>query len=885
MLRRIRMVLRSLVDRAGTERDMNDELRFHIEQEAESYVRQGMPPQEAMRRARLAFGSVDEARERHRDQRGSRGLEDLVGDIRYAVRTLWRDRALAFAGVATLALGIGAITAVFSAVDAVMLRELPFRQPSRLVQVWEENPDRGWHENVVAPANYVDWRESAAGFEGMAAYTDYQSNVTLLGHGEPRLLTAAYTTGNFLAVLGVRPQLGRGFDPADDWDNGQRPALLSDRVWRTVFGADPEIVGKSLSTGGTRPWEIVGVMPAGFSLPSPNTDVWFPMLWGSAYRESIGFRRAHWIRVVGRMKPGISVAQADASLQTVVRRLQDDYPATNTRMGAGITPLHEWIVGDTRLPLIVLLSAAGVLLLIACANVGNLLLVHALGRSRDISLRFALGATRRRVASQALAESLVLSAIGGMAGLAVGWAGAKALMTMQPAGLLPITEIRIDERVFLFALAVTTLSGLAFGIAPALMSTRQSPANALHGGSRTVTGGAVRRWGRWLVVGEIGLAVILTIGAGLLLRSYERLSSVPAGFDARGVLTASVNIPGSGYNTPARVKDFYQSLVERAAGLPGVEQAAAIRALPVTQPSWSSSFAVRGRPPMEQATDVLHREVLGPYFQVMRVPLIAGRAFAPTDRDGAPQVVVINEAFAKQYFPNEDPIGQQITYDHVPGPGAVWRTVIGVVGSERQGSLAVPARPEIFAHFVQDETRAMHLVVRAAPGTEPAALAPSVRRLVADLDSLLALNSLRPMTEVHAEATSRERFISVLVLVFATSGVALALVGVFGVLAQLVQSRWREMGIRLALGAQRSDVRWMIAAHGARLLAAGILAGVLIALGATQVLESLLFEVRPTDTVTYLGVVVAVAIAGMLAAWLPAWRASAANPASTLRSD
>ncbi|MEX2179298.1 MAG: ABC transporter permease [Gemmatimonadaceae bacterium] len=885
MLKALRLRLRALFDRSGTERDLDDELRFHIEQEAARHARAGLPAEEALRRARIAFGSMESAREAHRDQRGSRGVEDVLADVRYAARALWRDRALAVAGIVTLALGIGATTAVFSAVDAVMLRELPFREPSRLVQIWVENPDRGWHKNVVAPANYLDWRDRAGAFEGVAAYTDYQATVTLLGRDEPTLLTAAYTTGNFLGVLGVRPQQGRGFEPGDEWDNGQRPVIISDRVWRTHFGADPGVVGQSMSLGGSRPWQIVGVMPAGFSLPSPGTDVWMPMLWRPDQREAVSFRRAHWLRVVARMQPGVTPTQANASLQTVVRQLQAEYPATNTRMGAGITPLHEWIIGDTRMPLLVLLSAAGLLLLIACANVGSLLLVHALGRSRDVSLRFALGATRGRVARQAVTESLVLSGLGGIAGLAIGWAGAKALMAMQPAGMLPITEIAVDVRVFLFALALTTLSGLAFGMAPAVMATRQSPANALNSASRTVTSRPIRRWGRWLVMGEVALAVTLTIGAGLLLRSFERLSRQPAGFDPEGVLTASLSIPGTRYATPASVKDFYQQLVERAGALPGVELAAAVRALPVTEPSWSSSFAVRGRPPMEQAADVLHREVLGPYFQVMRVPLVAGRTFAASDRDGAAQVVVINDAMARQYFPGEDPIGQQITYDRVPDSTSVWRTVIGVVGSERQGGLAMPARPEIFAHFFQDETSRMHLVMRAESRTDPAALAQPVRRLVRDLDSLLALNSLRPMTEVHAHATSRERFTSVLVLVFAITGVLLALVGVFGVLAQLVQARWREMGIRLALGAQPSDVRGLIAGHGARLLIPGIAAGVLVALATTRVLGSLLYEIRPTDWATYVIVALLVALTGMFAAWLPAWRAGRANPVSTLRAD
>ena len=884
-LKAMLMRLRALFDRAGAEADLDDELRFHLERQTQLYMRQGMSPDEAHRRARLALGGVESTKESYRDARGTRGFEDLVGDVRYAIRTLWRDRALATAGVVTLALGIGATTAVFSAVNAVMLRDLPFTDADRLVQVWEENSDRGWYRNVVAPSNYLDWRERVQAFEGAAGYTDWLSNVTLLGRGEPQLLTATYVTGNFLSVLGVRPQLGRGFEAADDWDSGQRPAIISSRVWRTHFRADPSIIGKSMSLGGRVPWQIVGVMPDGFAFPTPTTDLWLPMLWGRTDPTHVSFRRAHWMRVVARLKPGISEESANASLQTVVKQLQGEYPQTNTRMGAGITPLHDWIVGDTRRPLIVLLLAATVLLLIACANVGNLLLVHALNRARDVSLRFALGATRVRVARQALTESLVLSATGGIAGFALGWIGARALLAMQPEGMLPVTEITLDYRILFFAIALTAVSGILFGMAPAVMATRQSPAQALNSGGRTVTSGRARRWGRFLVVGEVALAVMLTVGAGLLLRSYDRLSKVPPGFDPSGVLTTSLSIPSSRYDSVTNVIAFYSSLVERVEALPGVERVAAVGQLPATVFSWSSNLAIAGRPPMEQSADILHREVIGDYFRVMRVPLLSGRTFGESDVLGAPLVVMVNEALARQYFAGQNPIGQRITFDRVPDSTSHWREIVGVVGNEHQASLAMPARPEIFAPWQQEWRRAMTLVVRMKSGQDPLALAQPVRKTVRDLDSLLAINSIRPMTDVHSEAMSRQRFTSTLVLVFALTGIMLALVGVFGVLAQLVQSRSREMGIRMALGAQRSQVKWLVVRHGATLLAGGIVAGLAVALGTTRVLTTLLFEVQPTYALTYGAVALLIGVAGMLAAWVPARRASSADPALALRAE
>jgi predicted permease len=886
MLKSIRMRLRALFDRSDIEAEMDEELRFHIEQQTNLYIQQGMSGEDAERKARLVFGGVDFARESHRDNRGTRRIEDTVADVRYALRTLWRDRGLSVAGVLTLALGIGGTTAVFSAVNAVMLRELPFAQPERLVAVWEENPERNWHKSVVAPANYLDWRERVKSFDGLAAYTDFLTNVTLLGEGEPRLLTAAYTTGNFLAVLGVTPVVGRGFDVGDDWDEGQRPVILSYRLWQTQFRGDTAVVGRTISFGDSRPWQIVGVMPEDFAVPAPTTDIWMPLLWPRGDRGEVWFRRAHMIRVVGRLKPGVSHEAATAELRTVAKQLEREYPATNLRMGAGITPLRDWIIGDTRRPLVVLMSAAAILLLIACANVGNLLLVHALGRSRDVSLRFALGATRGRVARQALTESLVLSAAGGAAGFAVGWVGARALLAMQPTGMLPVTEIALDVRVLSFAIAVTTLSGLLFGTAPAVFSTRRSPADALSSGGRTFTGGRVRQWGRHLVVAEVALAVVLTVGAGLLLRSYDRLSNVPTGFDPNGVLTVTLSIPQTRYDSASKVVNFYRSLIERVQAMPGVERVAAVRQLPVTGGSWSSGIAIAGRPPLRQ-TDILRREVLGDYFRAMRVPLIRGRTFTNADTREAERVVVVNDALVKEFFPNEDPIGLRITFGRIPDSTSVWRTIVGVVGSERQGSLAQPARPEIFAPLQQEQDlrRGMTIVARMQPGRDPLSIAQPVRRAVRDLDSLLAITALRPMTEVHSDAMSRERFISALVLAFAATGIALALVGVFGVLAQLVHTRWREMGIRLALGAQRSQVRWLIVGHGARLLALGIAGGLAVAVGATRVLATLLYEVTPTDALTYAAVAVVIGMAGIVAAWIPALRASTANPATTLRSE
>ncbi|HET9423920.1 MAG TPA: ABC transporter permease [Gemmatimonadaceae bacterium] len=885
MLKRLRMAVRGLVERTAADRELDEELRFHLEREAELYIARGMAPAEARRRARVALGGVEPTKEIYRDGRGTRAIEEIGADLKYAFRALRRDKPLAIAGILTLALGIGATTAVFSAVNAVMLRDLPFGNSSELVALWEENKARGWYKNVVAPANYLDWSEQATTFTGMAAYTDYGTNVTLLGQGEPRLLSATSVTGNFLSVLRVVPALGRGFEDADTWDDGQRPAIISHRLWQSQFGGDSSIIGRLVSLGGASRWQIVGVMPAGFSFPLPATDVWLPTLFAREGRTAVSFRRAHWLRVVGRMKPGVTPERALADLQVVIRKLQTEYPATNAQMGGGLTPIREWIVGDAGRPLVILLAASTVLLLIACVNVGNLLLVHAVGRAREMSLRFALGASRPRVVRLAIAQSLLLSSLGGAIGVALGWIGARALIAMQPQGLLPITEIPLDHRVWIFALALATVSGIVFGVAPALLATRQAPADALGAGSRSVAGGGARRWARHLVVGEVALASLLLVGASLLVRSYRNVAALPPGFSADDVLTAGVAIPASRYDSASRVIAFYHTLLARVAAQPGVDKVAGVRQLPTAGPSWSSSMAVRGRPPMPEGADVLHREVLGDYFGVMRVPVLRGRTFTPADGPEAGPVVVINDALARLYFPGENPIGRQIAFDRVPDSASVWRTIVGVVGDERQASLTEPPVPEIFAPFEQDESRQVMLVVRAETGRDPVSLAGGVRRSVRDLDSLLALTSLRPMTEVHSSAMSRQRFMSVLVFVFAGSGLLLAIVGVFGVLTQVVQSRSREMGLRIALGADPGQVGWLIVKHGLRLVIPGIVCGLAIAAGATRVLTSLLYGVGPMDPLSYVVSTVILVGLGATAAAIPATRASLSNPAVTLRAD
>lgn len=875
--------LRAVARRRATERELDEEIAFHLEQEFRKNVALGMTGDEARRRALVEFGGLAQTREAHRDAYRPRRLEELHADVRYALRTMGRNPALAGAAILTLALGVGANTAIFSAVNAVVLRPLPFAAPERLFMLWEENPEKGWYQQTAAPANVVDWAEQVDAFAGVAAYSDILGGgVTLTWSGRPQSVDVANVTGNFFDVLGVHAALGRTFTEAETWSTGTRIAIVSHRLWRDVLGSDPRVVGRSIDVGG-RGVQVVGVMPAGFAFPSEGVDLWTPMAWDPANRGEVWFRRAHWVRPIARLERGVSREAANAQLQAVVARLQRQYPATNQAMGAGMTPLHEFLVGDTRLPLLVLLAAVVILLLIACANVGNLLLVQASGRERETALRLALGAGRERLVRQALADSLVLSVLGGAGGVALGWWGTRALQALQPAGLLPVSRFDLDWSVLAYVAAITTASGLLFGLAPAIWSGHRHPVEILKEGGRSGSEGRrVRRWGERLVIAEVAMALVLTVGAGLLVRSLLRLQRVDPGFDSRGVLAATVSLPAARYDSRDRVLGFVHELEQRLRSVPGVEAAGAASQLPLTFLSWTSDFTVAGWPGGEYGTEVVHRRVTPGYFPVMRVPLLRGRLLTTGDDVGAPPVVLINEALARRYFRGQDPIGRRMTFDRVPDSSSVWRTIVGVVGSEHQTALGTPAMIEVYEPLPQSLATRLSFVVRT-PG-DPTALG-AVRRAVAAADPNLAIMALESMERVRARSLARERFLTTLLLVFAGVGLALAMVGVYGVMAQLARRRMREMGIRVALGARTSQVRWLVVRNGLRVVGVGLVIGTAGALAATRTMHALLFGVTPVDPLTFTIVPAALTLSALVATWLPARQASRADPASTLRLE
>lgn len=881
-LRGLLVRLRAMFRGEAADRELDEEMRTHLEMEVEKNVRAGLPADEARRQALAVFGGRDAALEAHRDVRGGRWFEDFLSDAKFGWRTLRQNKALTLAAIVTIALGVGANTAIFSTLHAVVLRPLPFKASDRLVMLYETNPERGWTQAEVAPANYLDWRAQVKEFEDVGAMVSFDQSTVLNNDGQAWVLASLGMTGNLFSVLGLPPAAGRNFTDEESWDVGERRAMISYRLWQTRFGGDPGIIDRNIDLGGF-PVRVVGVAAESFTIPGRDADIFRPMAWAREQVTHVSFRRAHWLRAVARVREGVTPEQANAGLQVVVQRLQREYPETNTNMGAGFMPLHRYLVGDVRQHLVALQAAVGLLLLIACANVGNLLLVRAADRERESVLRLALGAGRGRLVRQAFTESLVLAALGGVAGIALGWIGTRALAAMQPAGMLPVSDIGLNTGVLAFALAIAIGSGLLFGIGPAVWARHRAPADVLKEGNRGTTGSRLRRWSNGLAVAELAIAVMLMAGGGLLLRSWWIVQSIHPGLEPDGVLSVTVNLPPGRFDTPAKRDGFFNEALTNLRAIPGVTGAATVSHLPMTVTSWSSDFAVAGRGREEFGVQVLHREISNDYHSVLRVPVLAGRTFTDSDAGVRQPVVLINEALAKKYFANEDPVGKRVAFDRYPDSTSFWRTIVGVVGSERQEGLEAPSRPEFFAPVRQEDNGNRTFVMRTSG--DPTSIIPSVRSTLAAVNPGVAVNHVRTMSEIRDAALARRRFVMTLVLTFAGAGLTMALVGVYGVMAQLARGRRRELGIRLALGAPLSGIQFLLLKRGIGLAALGSALGIAGAVTAGSAIANLLYGIPPTDPITLASVSLLLTGAAVLATVPPARRAARVDPIETLRAE
>ena len=825
---------------------------------------------------------VDLVRARHRPvSRGSQRrhpVGSLTHDIRYALRLLYRQPSFTIVAVVTLALGIGATTAVFTVVNGVLLRPLPYREPDRLVQLFHGR--NGRLSMTYSPPNYRDVTTGSDVFAGATAITPSSAN--LVGNGDPQQLDGANVTTPFFTVLGVTPQLGRAFVDADGIEGAPPVAIVGDGLWRRQFGGRSDIVGSTIRLDG-KPFTVIGVAPPDLTIPS-GAEYWRPLMFSSD-NLSDKQRGAQWIGAIARLKPGVTLEQANAAMAIVARRLSDQYPNINKDRVMTAMRLHDRIVRGIRPALLILLGAVTLVLLVACVNVANLLLARANSRAREVAVRAAVGAGRARLIQQFLVESVVLGVAGGVAGLAVAYWAIRALVALGPSRIPRLAEVGVDWRVLMFVVAVAVTTSVVFGLVPALATTGRSFARLVSTAGRGLVGEAGTRVRRTLVVAEMALAVILLVAAGLLMRSYQRISNVDPGFSPDHVLTFSIGLPESKYKTSAAAGGFVQAFVDGLAARPGVEAAAGVFGLPLDDNfSASSSFTRPGETDSADSPSVGMRIVTPDYFKALRIPLRAGRLFDGHDDEAGAEVVVINEEAARRYWPGMNPIGQRLHLGvRLAEARSGQKTIVGVVGDVKWNGLDATPPPEVYLPHKQHAVDSLTIVVRTAG--EPTAFVPVARADLATLDRELPISAVRTMDEVVGRSIVERRFMMLLLGTFAAVAILLAAIGVYGVLAYIVSQRTQEIGVRLAIGASPADVVRLFLREGVALAAAGLLIGVVSALAAGRVLASLLFGVTTSDPLTFVGVTLALGIAALCASYLPARRAAAVDPMTALRTD
>jgi putative ABC transport system permease protein len=805
-------------------------------------------------------------------------IANLWQDLRFGARMLLKQPGFTLIAALTLALGIGANTAIFSIVNAVLISPLPYRDSDRLMQFWETNPLKNWTQVTVAPANLFDWEKQSQSFTEFAAYwgSDKKgpslSGVELNTSNGPQRLRGLFVTGNIFSVLGADAFIGRTLREEETVQGKSAVVVLSYNLWQRQFGGDPKIVGQKILLNGVSR-EVVGVMPPDFYFPSKEADLWFPMGWDR--EQTAQLRSPHFLRVIGRLKSSVTIEQARAEMKLIAARLEAQYPDTNTQMGVGLGPLKEWIVGDVQLPLVVLLVTVACVLLIACVNVANLLLVRAAARAREIAIRSALGAGQWRIVRQLLTESLVLAVVGSALGLVLALWFKDTLVAFSSGDIPRLEEARLDWRVLGFTLAATLLTTLLTGLMPALQNARPRLAAMLKEGGQKGASGQGRRARHALVVAEIALAVVLVVGAGLMVRSFLRLQNVNPGFDPNNILTLRLTLPEARYKEDSQTRAFFEQAEQRVRSLPGVTAVGSTARLPLKGYRWTSEMTIEGHSPEDYARDVRHEEMTPGYFRAIGLPLVQGRFFNESDQAKSQPVVIVNAALVRRYFPGEDPIGKRIKFSE-PTEQAAWQTIIGVVGDGKQDSLRAEVKPEIYQSHLQRAQDNMTLVVRAV--TDPQTLISAVREQIRALDPNLPIYDIKTMQAVMDESVARERFIALLLIVFAALALALAAIGIYGVMSYSVAQRTQEIGIRLALGAQRRDVLLLVLSQGMKMTLGGVTLGLLAALGLTRLLAGLLYSVSTTDPTTFVVITALLTAVALLACFVPAWRATQVDP-------
>lgn len=872
--------------------EVDDEIRFHLERKIEALIASGMNPDEARREAERRFGDVEEVRvkmeretRRRRREAGWRErLDTLRQDLRYAVRRLLRSPAFSAVVALTLALGIGANTAIFSVVDHILFRPLPFPESDRLVALWTDVTRRGGPaDEWLSYANFADVRDRVPAVESAAVWGGWSP--TLLVDGEARAVQGAVVGHTmFSEVLRVPPALGRGFEAADDRPGGPLVVLVSDRLWRDALGADPAAIGRTLDLNGLT-YEVVGVMPADLRPPFvPDADVWTPPQVDEAAQEQ-GRGGYSW-RGVLRLADGIEVDEAAAQASSLAARLEAVHPESNTDMGFTLRPLHEDVVQTASTGLRVVMAAVGLLLLVACVNIANLMLARATSRSGELSIRAAVGAGRARIVQQLFVESLVLAALGGAAGLALGVVGTDLLVALAPEGTPRIAEVAVDGRVLVFSAAATVLAGLLCGLLPALRVARADLQGALREGGRDGQGGRSGiRLRNVLVASQVAIAVVVLVGAGLLGQTFRNLSTVDLGYRPAGVLTFFVNLPAARYGEVPTRHQFVADTEARLRALPGVAQAGAVNSLPLSGFDGDVTFRLEGTPVPEPGQEVATwiRPATPGYADAIGLRLLQGRWIEPGDTREAPRVLVVNRTLAERHFPDRNPVGQRLLLGGSPD-AEPWE-IVGVAEDTRHFSIRDDRRDAVYLSYAQVSPVGLFFAVRVADEGDPTALVADVRRAVASVDPALAPRSVEPMTEVVGASLAADRFLALLLTLFAGVTLVLAVVGLYGVISYTVGARLREMGVRMALGAEGGRIGRLVVTRSLLLTSAGVAGGLVISAAGAPALRTLLYGVGAVDARTF--AVTALLLLGVAAAAsaVPALRAARVDPVKVLRAD
>jgi len=881
MLSDLSIRVRSLLQRKSVEADLDHELRFHMERQLQKYIESGLPQDEAQRRVRTEFGGLDQVKEECRDARGVHVMETLFQDLRYALRTFRKSPGFTCIALFTLALGIGANTAIFSVVYGVLLRPLPYKDPSRLMVLNETTPRVGTVS--VSYPNFLDWRAQSHRFSEIAAV--YGLGFNLAGIAQPENIRGQAVSPNFLSMMGVRPLLGRDFVASEEKAGTVPVVLLGYPLWQSHFGGDSGAIGRTITLDG-RPFTIIGVLPPGFrSIDKVQVmepiGVWATNNDGATERGDRGD-----MSVIGRLAAGASFEQVRAEMEGIVARLAQAYPVQNAQGGVLIRPIREVFVSGIRPAILVLFGAVMFVLLIACANVANLFLMRAAGRTREMALRIAIGASRGRLIRQMLVESFALAFLGGLLGLALAFGGIQGITGLIPMDMLAGASMNLNGVVLFFAGGMVVASALVFGLAPAIQATKANVQSELKEGGRTTGSSAAHnRWRGVLVVAEVALALILLVGAGLMMKSLYRLLTVDPGFRPSRVLTMEISLRTSQYDKPAAVLNFWQRALEGVRALPGVESAALGTEVPMTDDHSRTDITIEGMPtPKPGSFPHPDTHVVSPgYVSALGVQLLRGRAFADTDTETAPRVAMVNAMLAKRFFPNQDPIGKRFMFGHPSTDKLKWITIVGVVGDTKLYGLANPARLEVYSAFRQAVDNDMNLIVKS--GSDPEALTAAIRNTIAAIDKDQPIFGVATMEKLVGDSVAAQRITLLLLGLFSALALTLAAIGIYGVVSYSVAQRTHEIGIRMALGAQRQDVLRLILAQGVKVAGSGVLIGIVASLGLTRLMATLLFSVSAADPSTYAEVAIALVLIALLACYIPARRTLRVDPAIALRHE